>query len=340
MITGGAAGIGLAVAQRSRRAAQPSPLWDRDARGAREGRQRRCRRHADVRARRCRRRRGRARRRRHVRDALGRIDVLVCSAGITGPNVSTWEYPVDRVAPGDRRQPQRPLLLQSRRRSRRCSKNDYGRIVNIASVAGKEGNPNASAYSTSKAARDRPHQVARQGAREDRHPRQLRDARGGAHGDLRPDDAAAHRLHAVEDSDGPLRHRRRDRRARRAGSRARIARSRPARCSTSRAAARRTGTRAAPSPHRGWTPQRGGLDLRHAQARATRGRHLLAEHDLADVLRRFHQRVRGGRLGEREHAVDDRLHARRPRAAARLSRAANSRSPPCARSGSRAASSR
>ena len=71
VITGGAAGIGLAVAQRSRRAARPSPLWDRDARGARDSDSGAIRRHADVRARRCRRRRGRARRRRDVRDRWG-----------------------------------------------------------------------------------------------------------------------------------------------------------------------------------------------------------------------------------------------------------------------------
>ena len=96
------------------------------------------------------------------------------------------------------------------------------------------------AYSAVEGRRDRAHQVARQGARADRRARQLRDAGGGEDGDLRPDDAAAHRLHAVEDSDGPLR--RRSTRSPRwsAGSPPRIARSRPARCSTSRAAARPT----------------------------------------------------------------------------------------------------
>ena len=83
--------------------------------------------------------------------ALGRIDVLVCSAGITGPNVSTWEYPVDAW-----RQVMdvnvNGLFYCNRAVVPVMLKNDYGRIVNIASVAGKEGNPNASAYSTSKAA--------------------------------------------------------------------------------------------------------------------------------------------------------------------------------------------
>src|SRR5882672_8198751 len=57
------------------------------------------------------------------------------------------------------------------------------------------------------------HQVARQGARQGRRAGQLRHAGGGEDGDLRPDDEAAHRLHAVQDSDGALRRGRRDRRA-------------------------------------------------------------------------------------------------------------------------------
>src|SRR4029077_9574338 len=81
---------------------------------------------------------------------LGRIDILVCSAGITGPNVPVWEYPVDRW---------RQVIDVNLNGLFYCNRalvpvmlrNDYGRIVNIASVAGKEGNPNASAYSTSKA---------------------------------------------------------------------------------------------------------------------------------------------------------------------------------------------
>jgi NAD(P)-dependent dehydrogenase (short-subunit alcohol dehydrogenase family) len=83
--------------------------------------------------------------------ALGRIDVLCCSAGITGPNTTTWEYPV-----ADWKQVMEVningVFLCNRAVVREMLKNDYGRIVNIASIAGKEGNPNASAYSTSKAA--------------------------------------------------------------------------------------------------------------------------------------------------------------------------------------------
>ena len=82
---------------------------------------------------------------------FGGIDVLVCSAGITGPNTTTWEYPVDAWRSvfdvnvhG--------LFYCNRAVVPIMRKADYGRIVNIASVAGKEGNPNAPAYSASKAA--------------------------------------------------------------------------------------------------------------------------------------------------------------------------------------------
>ena len=82
---------------------------------------------------------------------LGRIDILVASAGITGPNKTTWEYPVDEW--------QRVMDVNingvfycNRTVVPHMLSGSYGRIVNIASVAGKEGNPNASAYSTSKAA--------------------------------------------------------------------------------------------------------------------------------------------------------------------------------------------
>ncbi len=83
--------------------------------------------------------------------ALGKVDVLVCSAGITGATAPVHEYPVEswqnvmRVNVDGVFYCNRtivPLMLAQ----------GYGRIVNVASVAGKEGNPNASAYSASKAA--------------------------------------------------------------------------------------------------------------------------------------------------------------------------------------------
>jgi len=80
-----------------------------------------------------------------------RIDALVNSAGITGPNTKLWDYPAD-----DWRQVIdvniNGVFLCCREVVAQMRKQGYGRIVNIASVAGKEGNPNASAYSASKAA--------------------------------------------------------------------------------------------------------------------------------------------------------------------------------------------
>jgi 3-oxoacyl-[acyl-carrier protein] reductase len=80
-----------------------------------------------------------------------RIDALVNSAGITGPNTKVWEYPVDEW-----RQVMdvnvNGLFMCCREVVPVMRAAGYGRIVNIASVAGKEGNPNASAYSASKAA--------------------------------------------------------------------------------------------------------------------------------------------------------------------------------------------
>ena len=82
--------------------------------------------------------------------ALGRIDVMVASAGITGPTSTLWEYPLEewrRVIDIDLN----GIFYSCRAVVPYMLKNDYGRIVNISSVAGKEGNPNASAYSTAKA---------------------------------------------------------------------------------------------------------------------------------------------------------------------------------------------
>ena len=84
-------------------------------------------------------------------EGLGGIDVLVCSAGITGPTVPVAEFPVDGF---------RDTFAVNMFGLFHCNKAvvpvmqaaGYGRIVNIASIAGKEGNPNASAYSASKAA--------------------------------------------------------------------------------------------------------------------------------------------------------------------------------------------
>ena len=150
VITGGAAGIGLAVAQRLAAGGAKVALWDRDERALASANEKLDRAAVTQRV--------------DVTDAaaveraakaasseLGGLDILVCSAGITGPNATTWEYPVeawrqvfDVNVHG--------LFLCNRAVVPIMLEGGYGRIVNIASVAGKEGNPNAPAYSASKAA--------------------------------------------------------------------------------------------------------------------------------------------------------------------------------------------
>ena len=80
----------------------------------------------------------------------GKIDIFINNAGVAGKNTTVAEYPVDEW--------NKVINLNLNAVFYCCKavvpfmeKNNYGRIVNIASIAGKEGNPNASAYSTSKA---------------------------------------------------------------------------------------------------------------------------------------------------------------------------------------------
>ncbi len=150
VVTGGAAGIGFAIAQRLAASGARIALWDRDAAAL-------ARAQAALPA-------GTVVHALDVSDAdavaaaaaaaaaaLSRVDVLICSAGIAGPNHMTWEYPLDawrQVIDVNLN----GLFYCNRAIVPLMQKNDYGRIVNIASIAGKEGNPTASAYSASKAA--------------------------------------------------------------------------------------------------------------------------------------------------------------------------------------------
>ncbi len=148
VVTGGASGIGLAIARRVAASGGVLSLWDTNARALTDAAAALggahtvvvdVRDYASVEA---------------ARDATvaaaGRIDALVNCAGITGPNATTWEYPVaDWHATID-------VNLNGTFHVCRAvvpvmQRANYGRIVNIASVAGKEGNPNAAAYSASKA---------------------------------------------------------------------------------------------------------------------------------------------------------------------------------------------
>ena len=79
-----------------------------------------------------------------------KIDIFINNAGITGMNAKVWDYPVEewkKVLELDLN----AVFYCCKAIAPHMIENNYGRIVNIASIAGKEGNPNASAYSTAKA---------------------------------------------------------------------------------------------------------------------------------------------------------------------------------------------
>ena len=150
-VTGGAQGIGRAIVERFLDSGASIMIWERDTALAQKtadalkGRGRVAVQgvdvtdYADV-----------ERARDATLKAFGTIDILVNNAGIAGPNVTTWDYPLDAW---------RQVMSINLDGPFHCCKavaptmlaRKYGRIVNIASIAGKEGNPNAPAYSASKA---------------------------------------------------------------------------------------------------------------------------------------------------------------------------------------------
>jgi 3-oxoacyl-[acyl-carrier protein] reductase len=146
VITGGARGIGFATALRFAQSGAKLALWDKD--GAEEAATRvggaiGCR--VDVAE-----ERSVAAALAETERRLGGVDILVASAGIAGPNASVADYPVDawrQVIDVDLT----GVFLCCRAVVPGMVKRNYGRIVNIASVAGKEGNPNAAPYSAAKA---------------------------------------------------------------------------------------------------------------------------------------------------------------------------------------------
>jgi len=151
VITGGAAGIGFATAQRMADSGARVALWDRDHDAAQAAAKSLAgdghlavvldvSSESDV-----------AAAAQSTIKAFGTIDILVCSAGIAGPNKTVAEYGFDdwrKVFDVNLH----GVFLCNRAVLAEMTRRDYGRIVNIASIAGKEGNPNASAYSASKAA--------------------------------------------------------------------------------------------------------------------------------------------------------------------------------------------
>ena len=82
---------------------------------------------------------------------MKKIDILVCSAGIAGPTFSTLDYPIEEWSKVFNVNVN-GVFYCNKHVVKTMRDNGYGRIINIASIAGKEGNPNASAYSASKAA--------------------------------------------------------------------------------------------------------------------------------------------------------------------------------------------
>lgn len=151
VVTGGAQGIGRAVVERFLASGAAVAIWDRDAalasrtaselsgRGRVEAVDVDVTRLDDV-ERACAR----------SMASLGPIDILVNNAGIAGPVLTTWDYPPEAWA---------QVLAVNLTGPFHCARTlvphmiaaNYGRIVNVASIAGKEGNPNASAYSAAKA---------------------------------------------------------------------------------------------------------------------------------------------------------------------------------------------
>jgi 3-oxoacyl-[acyl-carrier protein] reductase len=147
VITGGGSGIGLAVAQRLAAEGAKVSGWDISESALDEAGDALAHKvlmdQSDEKA--------VARATAETMAKFGRIDILVVSAGITGPNVMLTEYPTDAWRKVIDVNVNGTFYVNRAVVPHMIAKH-YGRIINVASVAGKEGNPNASAYSTSKAA--------------------------------------------------------------------------------------------------------------------------------------------------------------------------------------------
>jgi 3-oxoacyl-[acyl-carrier protein] reductase len=151
VVTGGAQGIGLSIATRLLQSGATVSLWDRDQQLLEQTlatltlQDRASAQTVDVTSPEAVEAATKSTLQKH-----SRIDVLVTSAGIAGPNIKTWDYPIDawkQVLDINLT----GVFLCCRAIVPHMLEQDYGRIVNIASIAGKEGNPNAPAYSASKA---------------------------------------------------------------------------------------------------------------------------------------------------------------------------------------------
>jgi len=151
VITGGAQGIGLAIAERLLDSGASVSLWDRDESLLKETSDSLSSKGAvqpvamdvtDLES--------VSNAAKTTKELLGAIEILVCNAGIAGPTAKIWEYPpeewqqvidIDLTGVFNCLHVVSPMMIDQ----------NYGRIVNVASVAGKDGNPNAAPYSAAKA---------------------------------------------------------------------------------------------------------------------------------------------------------------------------------------------
>ena len=151
VITGGAQGIGLAIAERLIDSGASVSLWDRDEYLLKETSDSLSSKGAvqpvamdvtDLES--------VSNAAKTTKELLGAIEILVCNAGIAGPTAKIWEYPpeewqqvidIDLTGVFNCLHVVSPMMIDQ----------NYGRIVNVASVAGKDGNPNAAPYSAAKA---------------------------------------------------------------------------------------------------------------------------------------------------------------------------------------------
>ena len=151
VVTGGAQGIGMAIAERLLDSGASVSLWDRDkyllektsdslsSKGNVEPFEMDVTDLKSV--------RNAAKK---TKELLGKIEILVCNAGIAGPTAKIWEYPaeewqqvidIDLTGVFNCLHIVSPMMIEQ----------NYGRIVNVSSIAGKEGNPSAAPYSAAKA---------------------------------------------------------------------------------------------------------------------------------------------------------------------------------------------
>ncbi len=151
IVTGGAQGFGLAITERFIKSGAKVVIWDIDENEAKKAL-------SKINSENCSNQKVNVTNFQDIQDNIkkvekefGKIDIFINNAGMTGMNAKVWDYPVDEW--------KKVLDLDLNSTFYCCKavvpimiKNNYGRIINISSIAGKEGNPNASAYSAAKAA--------------------------------------------------------------------------------------------------------------------------------------------------------------------------------------------